>query len=116
MSVASPTGCRARSRWHGRPEHSQIPTWFKSCFPYLAELDMSFNTLTGTLPPEMAENELLEEFEAHHNNLHGPLVSESAARPRTTAGSLAPESWRIVRRGQWCPCPICTRSQGSGGT
>ncbi|KAL4436980.1 hypothetical protein ABPG75_004119 [Micractinium tetrahymenae] len=58
-----------------------IPAGFAQCFPELIELDLSYNSLTGTLPREIADNKNLEQFKVEHNQLVGSIPPEYGAMP-----------------------------------
>ena len=44
-----------------------LPDWIPRCFTALAELDFSYNNLTGTVPSSLIDLKLLKEFEVGHN-------------------------------------------------
>lgn len=58
-----------------------IPTGFAQCFPELIELDLSYNSLTGTLPREIADIRALEQFKVEHNVLSGSIPPEYGTMP-----------------------------------
>ncbi|KAI8466186.1 MAG: hypothetical protein J3K34DRAFT_434556 [Monoraphidium minutum] len=59
-----------------------IPTWIRDCFPRLEELDLSYNRLTGTLPPELAQLPLLSEIKIEYNSVVGTIPPEVGSAPR----------------------------------
>ncbi|KAK9814719.1 hypothetical protein WJX72_010461 [[Myrmecia] bisecta] len=50
-----------------------IPRWLTTCFPFVREIDLSYNNLTGTLPDFIAEIKTLQQFEVGHNFLTGTI-------------------------------------------
>lgn len=76
------------------------------CFPHLAELDMSFNLLSGPIPVELSELSKIQELEMHHNELEGPLVSVSQSRSvsptRGPSATGAEPPLRLLSRERKC--------------
>ncbi|CAG9466355.1 unnamed protein product [Pedinophyceae sp. YPF-701] len=57
-----------------------VPEWVPDCFPDLAELDLSYNRLSGTIPGGIFEKfPQLEEFEISNNRVEGTLPANMGA-------------------------------------
>ncbi|KAG2427428.1 hypothetical protein HXX76_012364 [Chlamydomonas incerta] len=60
-----------------------FPSWTLSCFSDLQELDLSYNRLTGTIPPELATKvPTLQEFKVEHNEFVGTIPPAMGSMPR----------------------------------
>jgi len=62
-----------------------IPEFVGTGWPSLAELDLSFNALTGGIPSSLGESDAshrIQELELHHNELSGPLPPAIGLMPR----------------------------------
>lgn len=53
-----------------------FPEWIVECLPQLAEFDMSYNRLSGTLPKSIATVRNLQEIKVEYNQFSGPIPSE----------------------------------------
>lgn len=53
-----------------------IPSNYSVCFPDLQEIDLSYNRLNGTVPPEISKNENLKQFKVEVNDVPGQIPPE----------------------------------------
>ena len=47
--------------------YGPLPSWISTCFTALTELDMSYNSFTGTIPPQLSLLSALKELELGNN-------------------------------------------------
>lgn len=65
-----------------------FPEWIRepACLPLVQELDLSYNRLTGSLPPWIDSKTTIQEFKVEHNHLSGTIPD--------SFGNL-PDLWRL---------------------